>query len=95
MSLMYDSDQVGLYTNRAIKKGEELFYNYRFEDYSPSEENAPTGDVGTVTGQRCYCGSQSCVGWIGKRKKEKVDDGKSKKKRVSEGGMGGSGKKQK
>ena len=44
--------RVGFFTKRAIKPGEEVSFDYKFERY---------GNVA----QKCFCGSSQCRGWLG------------------------------
>ena len=46
--------RVGLFSNRIIKKGEELTFNYQFENICKDK-------------QKCFCGSKNCSGWLGNK----------------------------
>ncbi|KAK6730147.1 hypothetical protein RB195_006920 [Necator americanus] len=54
-------DRIGFFAKRDIELGEEITFDYQFENYGREA-------------QRCFCGTPSCTGWIGKPP-EMVDDG--------------------
>ncbi|KAG0191058.1 histone methyltransferase set2 [Apophysomyces sp. BC1034] len=44
--------RIGIFTSRAIKAGQELTFDYKFERYG-------------AVAQKCYCGEPNCKGYIG------------------------------
>ncbi|WKX89757.1 hypothetical protein Q1695_008979 [Nippostrongylus brasiliensis] len=46
-------DRIGFFAKRDIELGEEITFDYQFENYGREA-------------QRCFCGASSCTGWIGK-----------------------------
>ncbi|XP_033101978.1 uncharacterized protein LOC117105068 isoform X2 [Anneissia japonica] len=56
--------RVGFFTSKPLKMGEELTFDYQFEVYG---EEA----------QKCYCGADTCRGFIGKRKPQPKGRGES------------------
>ncbi|KAK5981190.1 hypothetical protein GCK32_015233, partial [Trichostrongylus colubriformis] len=46
-------DRIGFFAKRDIELGEEITFDYQFENYGREA-------------QRCFCGAASCTGWIGK-----------------------------
>ncbi|CED82358.1 Acyl-CoA thioesterase [Phaffia rhodozyma] len=74
----FEEYEVGFWTTRDIKAGEELFYDYNFDSFSTkikSTAAAQTGTESTPTSgsttlivpgrQRCLCGAAYCTGWVG------------------------------
>lgn len=69
--------QMGIFSSRDIKAGEELSYDYGWQDFSTidgargdEEESVGMRDLGR---QKCFCGSEACSGFLGKKKEEKVE----------------------
>ncbi|KAJ1374406.1 hypothetical protein KIN20_037090 [Parelaphostrongylus tenuis] len=46
-------DRIGFFAKRDIEIGEEITFDYQFENYGREA-------------QRCFCGATTCSGWIGK-----------------------------
>ncbi|KAE9418717.1 hypothetical protein Angca_008857 [Angiostrongylus cantonensis] len=46
-------DRIGFFAKRDIELGEEITFDYQFENYGREA-------------QRCFCGATACSGWIGK-----------------------------
>ncbi|VDM55227.1 unnamed protein product [Angiostrongylus costaricensis] len=46
-------DRIGFFAKRDIELGEEITFDYQFENYGREA-------------QRCFCGATTCSGWIGK-----------------------------
>ncbi|KAI7902019.1 uncharacterized protein BX663DRAFT_456379 [Cokeromyces recurvatus] len=54
--------RIGIFTNRQIRAGEELTFDYKFERYG-------------ANAQKCYCGESNCKGYIGASdEKQLIDD---------------------
>jgi len=53
--------RVGLFAERNIKKGEELTFNYQFENICKDK-------------QKCFCGAKNCSGFIGVKPLSESDD---------------------
>uniref|UniRef100_A0A183FSK6 Histone-lysine N-methyltransferase n=1 Tax=Heligmosomoides polygyrus TaxID=6339 RepID=A0A183FSK6_HELPZ len=53
-------DRIGFFAKRDIELGEEITFDYQFENYGREA-------------QRCFCGTSACTGWIGKPP-EMLDD---------------------
>ncbi len=56
---------MGIFSSRAIEKGEELSYNYNFESFGPP--------------QTCRCGAAKCIGSIGSSKPDGAGEYKTTK----------------
>ncbi|KAK6016063.1 SET domain protein, partial [Ostertagia ostertagi] len=54
-------DRIGFFAKRDIELGEEITFDYQFENYGREA-------------QRCFCGAASCSGWIGKPPEALDDD---------------------
>ncbi|VDO32418.1 unnamed protein product [Haemonchus placei] len=54
-------DRIGFFAKRDIELGEEITFDYQFENYGREA-------------QRCFCGAASCTGWIGKPPEMMEDD---------------------
>ncbi|KAK6034573.1 WW domain protein [Cooperia oncophora] len=54
-------DRIGFFAKRDIELGEEITFDYQFENYGREA-------------QRCFCGTASCTGWIGKPPETFDDD---------------------
>jgi hypothetical protein len=53
--------RIGIFTSRAIKAGEELTFDYKFERYG-------------AIAQKCYCGERNCKGFIGASDEKVIDE---------------------
>ncbi|KJH52976.1 SET domain protein [Dictyocaulus viviparus] len=54
-------DRIGFFAKRDIELGEEITFDYQFENYGREA-------------QRCFCGAAACSGWIGKPPELSEDD---------------------
>ncbi|BFF94646.1 probable histone-lysine N-methyltransferase [Drosophila madeirensis] len=61
--------RIGLFSVKCIMPGEEITFNYRYQQY---------GNIA----QRCHCGAANCRGWIGLEPRS--DEGKESEKREKE-----------
>ncbi|CAI2302781.1 unnamed protein product [Caenorhabditis sp. 36 PRJEB53466] len=49
-----DVNRVGFFAKKNIKAGEEITFDYQFENYGRDA-------------QQCFCGATTCTGWIGRK----------------------------
>ncbi|KAL7424382.1 hypothetical protein Q5752_000064 [Cryptotrichosporon argae] len=61
----YEEFEIGMWAIKDIAAGEELFYDYNFENFAVQKVDGE--DLRTI----CQCGAPNCIGFLGRRAGEK------------------------